>query len=256
MSGQTSWLELLPAEDRRVYEAYQSGRPGDGLGKRVQRFGRHPALLIVDVTRAFCGQEGQSLEESLAEWPTSCGPAAWEAMPHIQALLDAARRAGLPCIYTTAQPGAEHFYGGVVKRPEGKTSPVTWPGANEIPAQIAPQDGELVLRKPKASAFFATSLPVYLQRAGVDSLLFCGATTSGCVRASVVDGFSWGYATFVVQEAVFDRSRFSHAVNLFEMNAKYADVIAVEEALTWLENDSNIDGNTMRNTKQPGNKSI
>jgi len=224
------WMELFSPEEQEVYQAYQSG-----LRQRVQAYGQRPALLVIDVTRAFCGEQGQSLAESLAEWPTSCGPAAWEAMPYIEELLNAMRRAGLPVVYTTAQPGAELFYGGVVKMPAGRTSVGTRPGAVEIPARIAPQEGELVLQKPKASAFFATPLVAHLQRLQVDSLLICGTTTSGCVRASVVDGFSWGYATFVVQEAVFDRSRLSHEVNLFEMNVKYADVIAMQEALDWLQ---------------------
>ena len=223
------WMELFSPEEQAVYEAYQSG-----LQQRVQPYGQRPALLVIDVTRAFCGEQGQSLAESLAEWPTSCGPAAWEAMPHIEALLDATRRAGLPVVYTTAQPGAELYFGAVVKMPAGRRPVISRPGAVEIPAQIVPGDGELVLQKPKASAFFATPLVAHLQRLGVDSLLVCGTTTSGCVRATVVDGFSWGYATFVVQEAVFDRSRLSHEVNLFEMNVKYADVIPMQEALDWL----------------------
>lgn len=224
------WMKLFSPEDLAVYEAYQNG-----LRERVQSFGQRPALLVIDVTRAFCGHPGQSLSDSIAEWPPSCGPAAWQAMPYIQNLLDATRRAGLPVVYTTAQPGAERFYGGVVKMHEGRTSVMSRPGAVEIPAEIAPQEDELVLQKPKASAFFATPLVAHLQRMGVDSLLISGTTTSGCVRASVVDGFSWGYPTFVVEEAVFDRSPLSHQISLFEMNVKYADVISMNDALAWLQ---------------------
>ena len=85
--------------------------------------------------------------------------------------------------------------------------------------------------KPKASAFFDTALVSYLIRRGVDSLVVTGATTSGCVRATVVDGHSHGYPTFVVEDACFDRSRLSHGVNLFEMNAKYADVVTASELI-------------------------
>lgn len=228
-----SWTELFSPADLAVYEAYQSG-----LRERVQAFGQRPVLLVIDVTRAFCGHPGQSLPDSVAEWPTSCGPAAWTAMPHLQSLIDATRRAALPVVYTTAQPGAERFYGGVVKMREGRTSVMSRPGAVEIPAEIAPREDELVLQKPKASAFFATPLVAHLQRLGADSLIFCGTTTSGCVRASVVDGFSWGFPTFIVEEAVFDRSPLSHEISLFEMNVKYADVIGLDEALQWLQHCS------------------
>ncbi len=225
------WEELFSEEDREVYGAYQPA-----LAERRQPAERRPALLVVDVTRAFCGEPGQSLPESIREWPPSCGPNAWAAMPHIQRLLQTARQAHRLVVYTTADPKAYAFYGGVVtsKRP-GAQPPVSRPGAVDIPEEIAPQDGELVLRKPKASAFFATPLVSHLLRAGVDSLLICGATTSGCVRATVVDGFSWGFPVYLAEEATFDRSRLSHGVGLYEMNAKYAQVISVDAAVRWLE---------------------
>ena len=91
--------------------------------------------------------------------------------------------------------------------------------------------GELGLAKPKASAFFGTALLAYLHRIKVDSLVVCGTTTSGCVRATVVDGISWGYPVFLAEEATFDRARMSHGVSLYDMNAKYADVIDSAEAL-------------------------
>ena len=81
------WADLFSPQDLAVYEAYQSG-----LRERVQELGQRPALLVIDVTRAFCGQQGQTLADSVAAWPPSCGPAAWEAMPHIQTLIDATRR--------------------------------------------------------------------------------------------------------------------------------------------------------------------
>lgn len=228
--AQRWWEALFSAEDRQVYNTYQAPsaerRPPDG---------RRPALLVVDVTRAFCGEPGQSLQESIREWPPSCGPHAWEAMPHVQRLLQAARSAQRLVVYTTADPQAHAYYGGVVtsKRP-GVPPVVSRPGAVDIPEPIAPQAGELVLRKPKASAFFATPLVTHLLREGVDSLLVCGATTSGCVRATVVDGFSWGFPTYLAEEATFDRSRLSHGVGLYEMNAKYAPVLSVDEAACWL----------------------
>lgn len=221
------WEQVFADEERTVYHGTHKGQS--------QPRGRRPAVLVVDVTRAFTGVSGQTLAESAQSWPTSCGPSAWEAIPHIRRLLDAARNAGTPIVFTTAQPGADRVYGGTVKGESGAMgSPMAWPGAQEIPREIAPRDGELVLAKPKASAFFCTPLLAYLHRHGVDCLIVCGTTTSGCVRATVVDGFSWGYPVFIAEEAVFDRARLSHAVNLFEMNVKYADVITVDDAAAWL----------------------
>ncbi len=226
------WEELFSDEEREVYQTYQTA-----LRERPQPEGQRPALLVVDVTVAFCGRPGQTLLEAVAEWPTACGPVAWEAMPYIQQLLAAARSAGLPVIYTTAQPNVHMYYGGVVKRKKGSNKPpvTSRPGAVDIPAEIAPQDGELVLQKPKASAFFATPLAIHLNHVGADSLIVCGTTTSGCVRATVVDGFSGGYPVYLVEEATFDRSRLSHGVSLYDMNTKYADVICTAEAVAWME---------------------
>ena len=104
----------------------------------------------------------------------------------------------------------------------------------EFPQMIRPKKGEFVVRKARASAFFGTHLITYLTRRGVDSLLVTGCTTSVCVRGTVLDGYSYGFPVFVVEDAVFDRSPFSHLVNLYEMNSKYASVISSDEALSYL----------------------
>ncbi|GMA62762.1 isochorismatase family protein [Alicyclobacillus fastidiosus] len=100
---------------------------------------------------------------------------------------------------------------------------------NEFPTAIRPSDGEYVLEKTKASAFFETPLQSYLVREGVDTVVVCGVSTSGCVRASAVDAHSHGYATFVIEDCCFDRSYFAHCTNLFDLNAKYAHVLSLEE---------------------------
>jgi nicotinamidase-related amidase len=94
---------------------------------------------------------------------------------------------------------------------------------------VKPRAGEWTLGKTRASAFFQTPLLSYLVQQNVDTLVFCGVSTSGCVRASVVDGFSNGFSTFVVDECCFDRSAFAHAANLFDMEAKYASVVSLDE---------------------------
>lgn len=212
------WTRLFDGEEARAYRLQHGGarRP---LGER-------PALLVIDVVRAFTGEKGQDLAESTREWPTSCGPAAWTAMPYLEKVVHLATDLDWPTVYTTAQPGAADSFGGTVKgEVSAMASPMDRPGAQEIPDEIAPHPRALVIAKPKASAFFDTSLLAYLIRRRVDSLVVIGATTSGCVRATVVDGHSHGYPVFVVEDACFDRARLSHGVNLFEMNAKYADVV-------------------------------
>lgn len=216
------WVRFFEAHDGQGYDSrHWSAR---------NTMGSSPAVLVIDVVRSFTGDEGQSLDEATAVYPTACGPSAWAAMPQIKKVTDLAGERGWPVVYTTALPGGAPMYGGTVKSElSGMRSPMDLPGAQDIPDAIKPSAGALVFAKPKASAFFNTALLSYLIRRGVDALIVTGATTSGCVRATVIDAHSNGYPTFVIEDAVFDRSRLSHAVNLFEMNAKYADVVTAGE---------------------------
>ncbi|MCU1546775.1 MAG: hypothetical protein JWP30_1875 [Homoserinimonas sp.] len=187
--------------------------------------GRRPALLVIDVVTAFLGDEGVSMQESVARWPLSCGPTGWAAVPKVQALIEMARRQGFPVIYTTGDPGA---LGGALKTViDGRESARA--EVAEIPDVIAPLQGESVVSKGRPSAFFGTPLTAQLIKLGVDSLIVCGCTTSGCVRATVVDGHSLGWPVLVAEDATFDRAQLSHDVSLFEMNAKYAQVATVSE---------------------------
>jgi isochorismate hydrolase len=95
--------------------------------------------------------------------------------------------------------------------------------------KVAPVEGDILLPKKHPSAFFGTPLASYLIEAGVDTLVVTGVTTSGCIRATVIDAFSYNFRAVVPHEAVYDRSQISHAVNLFDMAAKYADVVSVAE---------------------------
>lgn len=219
------WSELFDGEEARAYQRQHGGAR--------RSLGRRPAVLIVDVVRAFTGEPGQTLDAAVAEWPTSCGPNAWTAMPRIRQVVDLAVSRAWPVVYTVAQVGAAARFGGTVKGElSAMGSPMDRPGAQDIPEPITPPDDALVLAKPKASAFFDTPLLSHLIRRGADSLIVTGATTSGCVRATVVDGHSHGYPVFVAEDACFDRARLSHGVNLFEMNAKYADVLTTEDLLS------------------------
>lgn len=221
------WIELFTTHDGGYDLKHWSVQ---------NELGRKPALLVIDVVRAFTGDEDQTLEEATADYPTACGPNAWAAMPYLKEVIDLAGKNGWPVVYTTALPGGAPLFGGTVKAESGPLgSAMDDPDSQEIPDAIKPAADALVVAKPKASAFFDTPLLSYLIRRGVDSIVVTGATTSGCVRATVIDAHSHGYPTFVAEDAVFDRSRLSHGVNLFEMNAKYADVVPTSRLVALTE---------------------
>jgi maleamate amidohydrolase len=212
------WMKRIPSEDLRNY------RKGGFLSDMQP--GKRAALIVVDVTMGFCGDEGLTLDRAIDQYPTACGPSSWVAMPRIASLVGLFRKLDLPIVYSLADLYDPKWTGNATK----SNVSLRRDGFNDFPASIAPREQDWVLAKEKASAFFHTPLTIYLTRQGVDTLVFCGVSTSGCVRASVVDGFSNGYRTFVVDECCFDRSEFAHAANLFDMNAKYAAVISLDEA--------------------------
>jgi maleamate amidohydrolase len=213
-----NWLDVVPEEDRRTYQ--HAGFHGG------QKLGDRPALIVVDVTYGFAGSPGLSLEQAIDEFSTACGPAAWAAMPRIEALIKLFRRAGRPIVFTNSDASATPFTG---KATRSKRAGAPVPRFNDFPAQIAPAQGEWILSKTKASCFFGTPLAVYLVQQQVSDLVICGVSTSGCVRASVVDAFSHGFKVFVVDDCCFDRSWFAHSANLYDMDAKYASVLPLEQ---------------------------
>lgn len=209
------WQTAVPAEDREIFDR-------GGFGQR-QEWGRRPAVIVVDVCASFLGPR-KPTAEAVSAVATSCGQVGWDTLPTIRRLLDTARAAGLPVIYTTPTPTTR-----TTKKPSNHGEE-----GLRIPDEVAPQPGELVIRKPKASGFLDTGLATYLRKQGVDSLIVCGVSTSGCVRATAVDGFSHEFTVFVVEDCCFDRSQFFHNASLYDMNAKYATVVTLEETAAFL----------------------
>ena len=168
----------------------------------------------------------------------SCGEEAWDAIPHIQRLLQAARTAGVPVIHITGLPdvllvcGRERMVVGRGSDVEQRREQFA------IVPEVGPTDDELVLRKSAPSAFWGTILPGVLTQAGIDSLIVTGQSTSGCVRATVVDACSNRYRVVIPEECVFDRTQASHAINLFDMHQKYADVKSTDEVIQLLTSRS------------------
>lgn len=219
------WEAIFSEADRALIKK--------GAFAAKQSFGKRPAFLIVDVNRAFIGSQPKPVLESVEEYKTSCGEAGWVALEHIHTLLLACRDRNVPVIFTTNDPVAMHFSWGPTRRPPDPLDKVDLE-AQEIAEAIKPLPTEFVIRKTKASAFFGTPLISALHNLKIDSLLVGGTSTSGCVRASVVDAFSYKFPCFVVEECTFDRFELSHLVNLWDMNAKYADVITLAEALNYI----------------------
>lgn len=210
---------IFPEEELLVYRSAGYGRSAAP--------GRHPALLVVDVTYAFTGDKSGG-----ADYPLACGPAAWRAVDQIAPLIAAARAGDHPVIYSRNSHRR-------TKVEAGGWSAKLRPGseaarAHEIVAEIAPEPGDLIVTKPKPSAFFSTPLVSWLVQLKVDTVLIAGGTTSGCVRATAVDAFSYNLNPFVVAEATFDRSDTSHRVNLFELDQKYATVVQAASAVAYL----------------------
>jgi nicotinamidase-related amidase len=212
------WMKVIPAEELNTYKSA-------GFVPTLE-LGQKPCLIVVDVTYGFTGSEGLTLEEAIAEFGPACGPVSWQAMPRIARLIELFRDLGLPIVFTRSDLDATMFTG---KATSSKRSGRPAPKFNEFPSAIAPREGEWVLEKTKASAFFQTPLPAYLIKQGVDTAVICGVSTSGCVRATTVDAFSHGFKTVLVDDCCFDRSQFAHAANLFDMQAKYAPVLSLDE---------------------------
>lgn len=217
------WEPFLTAQDR----AHIASSPDRRVG-----FGQRPVVLLIDLYRWVFGDKPQPLLEAIKTWPGSCGLAGWEAVPHLQQLLALAREVGLPVVHITGPQDSgmvgwgEAAHGG---RGRGTSTPEQRRGRYDIIPQLAPMPGEVVLRKTTPSAFNGTPLLAHLNYLGVDTLIVGGESTSGCVRASVVDGCSYRFRVIVVEECVFDRHEAAHAINLFDMHQKYADVLSLAE---------------------------
>jgi nicotinamidase-related amidase len=219
------WDGIISEEEQRAYRAAGFGRPS-GLGTR-------PGLLIIDVQFRTTGTEPRPFWEAIKEFPTSCGDVAWSAMSNIERLLKLFRARGWPVLYPHVAPKETFDFGRLSeKTPSIMTIPET---GYRFPAAVAPRPGDVLLPKKHPSAFFGTPLASYLINLGVDTLVVTGCTTSGCVRGSVVDAFAYNFRALVPWDAVYDRSRVSHAVNLFDMSEKYADVMSVSDVLERLE---------------------
>jgi maleamate amidohydrolase len=226
------WNSFLTERDKAVFD-------NSGYGARGG-FGRRPSLLVIDVNWAFCGDRPEPILDSIKRWRNSCGEDAWVALPYIRALIDKCHDKGIPVLYTTGARREDNWDSGSwlwknSRGVEDRQTVATNLDGNEIATPIAPGPRDIVVLKQKPSGFFGTNMASYLTLLGCDSVIVTGTTTSGCVRATVLDAFSLNYRVALAEEGCFDRSQASHAINLCDMNAKYADVVKTSEVLAFLD---------------------
>lgn len=216
--------DFIDDETTARYDLAGFGRPV-GMGER-------PALLIIDVQYRTTGTARVPFREAIQEFPTAVGEAAWDAVGNIEKLLEVFRRNDWPVLYPHVAPKY-----GFDKGALGAKVPAIMNIASkgyEFVEEIAPRDGDVLLPKKHPSAFFGTPLASYLVQLGVDSLVVVGCSTSGCVRSTVIDAFSYNYKVSVPSDAVYDRSQVIHDVNLFDLDQKYADVHTTEDLIAAL----------------------
>ncbi|WP_213453518.1 cysteine hydrolase family protein [Rhizomonospora bruguierae] len=225
---QAGWDRFLTDRDREVLR--RAGR------EKTQPFGfgSKPALLVVDVYYAALGTERADILESVKRWPMSCGSQGWEAVDRIATLLDQARSVGVPVVHIGLLEGFASPWARETRNVLSKLTAEERARAYQLVNEVYPRAGELVVEKTAPSAFQGTPLKFHLTALGIDTLIVCGESTSGCVRATVVDAATHRYKVGVVSDACFDRTEASHWINLFDMDQKYADVVGVAAAGDYL----------------------
>ncbi len=209
------WSDVIPEDEIRIYE--KAGYDKNfGLGRR-------PALLIIDVEYGFVGIDPKDdILEAIEKFPNSCGKAAWEAVGEIEKAIEIARRHAVPILY-------------VHSRRKRDARPVQGFFGDEIVEPIKPEEKDVVIEKEGYSAFFGTPLVSQLIGLKVDTVVVTGCVTSGCIRASVIDAYAYKFKVVIPWTCVFDRATVPHKVNLFDMKAKYADLMSLEELSSYFQ---------------------
>ncbi|MEM9682070.1 MAG: isochorismatase family protein [Pseudomonadota bacterium] len=208
MSKLEKWSDFIPPDELATYA---KGKFGERVG-----FGQRAALLNIDTTFMFVDPA----------YP-QCGDGDPELVAAITLLTEVFRALDLPIYYSRRDDRSHPIRRGMWNDKLGIADEMIYsrdPRADEWPEEYAPREKDVVVYKNKASCFFATPLESFLRYDGIDTIVICGISTSGCVRAAANDAFSHNFRVIVAEEAVGDRSRTAHRANLFDMDMKMADV--------------------------------
>ena len=217
------WKDIVPPDVLDIYTHYH----------RKTFVGPSPALLAIDLYELAYQGGAKPVAQLHKTYPSTCGENAYAAIEPTKRLFAAARAAGLPIFYSTGDARTESRPSLVTATKRNK--PPVDPADYAIRPEFKPQPQDVVITKQRASVFFGTPLIAHLTQLGVQTLIICGESTSGCVRATAVDAYSLGFHVVLVEECCFDRSILSHKVNLFDMHHKYVDVMHVDEVAAHLD---------------------
>lgn len=222
------WDAYITDRDREVYAK-------SGFGARVG-LGERPALLIIDAQYRTTGESRVPIEQAMREYATACGEDAWRAVDRIVELRAIFRDKGWPVMYAQGERANTIEGARYTDKIPSLAADYNLPGSRgaQIVEPLTPGAEDVIIYKRFPSIFFGTNLITQLVNHGADTLIVAGCTTSGCVRATVVDGMSYGFHCIVPEDCVWDRGQASHAINLFDIAQKYADVMPLEELATTL----------------------
>ncbi len=188
-------------------------------------FGKRPAVIVIDFIKAYTTKGAPFFGQGVVD-----------AVEHTVPLLAAARSANVPIIYTKVLYHPSGIDGGLfVKKVPALRALVDGEPLAEIDPEITPQPEDLVIVKNYPSCFFGTSLQSTLMGLGVDTLILTGCSTSGCVRAAAIDAIQYGYRVVVPRECAGDRHDAPHDANLFDINAKYGDVVPKAQVIDYFK---------------------
>ena len=212
------WEDLLSERDKQVIT--KAGYDKEGASSWESRgAGTNPLVLVIDMQRLVVGDNVPILD-AIEDYRTAMGEVAWEAIDHIEPFLEFARSNDISVAYTRVIPSS-------YDDPEHEDLQIVDP--------VAPEEGETVIDKTYASAFYGTDLLSRLVRGGHDSVIIVGNSTSGCVRATAIDAQQNGFDVLLPQECLFDRIEASHKVALLDLWMKYAEVLEREEVEAYID---------------------
>jgi nicotinamidase-related amidase len=219
-----SWNTFIPENVREIYKHYDTS----------PHLGNNPALICIDLYNI--SYYGGSFDPALLmdRYPSSCGKYAADAIEPTKKLIQHCRNKNMPVIYFTRN---WQQYNQGVNSTQRKRRPAT-AYDYAIRSDFAPKSGDKIFYKTRASIFFETGLEKYLLSRGIDSLVYAGVSTSGCVRASTVDAFNYGYRPILIEECVFDANPISHAISMWDMHHKYGHVCNLDTYINAYTNAS------------------